>query len=106
MSTIEGDDDNRFSIGRLKSGVDWELENEADAMLAKSRVGVTKVSDKKDYLSPDQLERRRAKEVYVEAGVPDPHLYRGLFKRAYNPLQGAQSHNGKRVRRNSGGEDD
>lgn len=87
---------------RVKMGVDWELENAADAILAASRVGVTRVSDKKDYLSSDQLERRRAREVYVESGVPDSHLYSGLFRRTYNPASANFRANGQRRRSERG----
>lgn len=81
---------------RLVVGTDWELENEADKILAKDREGVTKVSDMKDVLSPDQLERRRNREVYVRSGCPDQALYRGMFRRAYNPRSANYQSNGKR----------
>lgn len=70
---------------RIMNGVNLELEEEADRILARGRVGVTKLSEKKDYLSQGQLDRRRWREVYCKNGIPDVHLYSGLFKRAYNP---------------------
>jgi hypothetical protein len=70
---------------RIKSGVDWELEALADQLLSESRKGVTKVSEKRDFLTTDQLERRRSREVYNQKGVPEPHLYSGLYRRCWNP---------------------
>lgn len=75
---------------RIKCGVDWELEALADQLLCESRKGVTRVSEKRDFLTADQLERRRAREVYNRNGVPDPHLYSGLYRRAYNPDAGTR----------------
>lgn len=68
------------------NGTDLILEEEADRILAKGREGITKLSEKKDYLSPGQLERRRWREVYNKNGFPEPHLFSGQFNRAYNPL--------------------
>jgi len=73
---------------RIKCGVDWDLESQADELLKKSRAGLTKVSDKQDFLTTDQLERRREREVYSQNGVPDANLYCGLFRRAWNPFAG------------------
>lgn len=73
---------------RVKSGIDWEIEEQANEILARGRDGVTKHSQKKDYLSPSQLLRRRQREVQTEQGYPEKSLYQGMFRRAYNPLIG------------------
>ena len=73
---------------RVRSGVDWEKEAQADYILARGRDGITKHSLKKNYLSPSQLERRKEKEVLLPSGTPDRDLRPGLFKRAYNPQLG------------------
>lgn len=69
----------------LKFGVDFELEEEADRILSEGRRGVTKHSEMKDYLSPSQLERRRAREITNKNGFPEAGLFQGLAKRAYAP---------------------
>ena len=73
---------------RLRSGEDYMAEKIAAEWLAKSRVGVTALSDKRDYFTQDQLTLRAQREVLTSVGVPDEHLYSGLFKRAFNPLSG------------------
>ncbi len=70
---------------KVKCGVDWELEAQADVLLRASREGLTKVSDKQDFLTTDQLERRRCREVLVAQGFPESHLYSGIYRRAWNP---------------------
>ena len=77
---------------RVRNGVDWEKEAAADWILARGRDGVTKHSEKKNYLSPSQLERRKEKEVLLPSGTPDRDLRPGLFKRAYNPTIGKKPH--------------
>lgn len=69
----------------LRSGVNYTLEEQADAILAEGRRGITKHSEMKDYLSPSQLERRLAREVYNGYGVADSRLVSGMFKRVYAP---------------------
>jgi hypothetical protein len=59
-------------------------------MLRQGRIGVTRLEDKKDYLSTEQLQLRYAREVYNSNGFPDPHVVSGLYRRAYNPLSGAR----------------
>lgn len=73
---------------RLKSGEDRSLEEEAARYLAKSREGVTALSDKRDYLTHDQWVLRSQREIPNGRGVADESLYTGLFRRAYNPLAG------------------
>lgn len=71
---------------RLRSGEDRTIEDQAAALLAQSREGVTALSDKRDYLTKDQLNNRYAHEVMNSNGFSDESLMSGLFRRAYNPL--------------------
>lgn len=71
-----------------KSGVDFLLEEMANELLRKSRKGVTKLSEKKDFFTEEQLALRRNREVYSTVGSPDRNLMSGLYRRAYNPLAG------------------
>ena len=70
----------------LRSGEDFSLEEEANQLLARSREGVTALSEKRDWLSCDQLQLRRSREVFNRNGVADEELVSGLFRRAYNPM--------------------
>lgn len=72
----------------LKSGVDYSTEERADKLLANSRHGVTALSEKRDWLSRDQLALVASKEVLNVNGFSDESLMSGLFRRAYNPLAG------------------
>lgn len=74
-------------------GINYKLEAEADEWLRKSREGVTRLEDKKDFLTGEQLALRYSREVYNSNGFPDPHVVSGLYRRAYNPL--ANSRPGK-----------
>ncbi|QZE10518.1 hypothetical protein SEA_SCOOBYDOOBYDOO_201 [Mycobacterium phage ScoobyDoobyDoo] len=73
---------------RLTSGTNYALEAQADEILRQSRKGVTKLSEKKDFLTSDQLELRWEKEIPNGHGFPEAHLVSGLFKRSYNPMAG------------------
>lgn len=75
-------------LGRCKNGVDWNLEEYADEMLAQARREVPRSQDDDPYevLSVGQLDRRRSREIYNRNGFPEPHLYSGLYRRAYNPV--------------------
>jgi hypothetical protein len=75
---------------RLKSGEDRTCEEKAAELLAKSREGVTALSDKRDYLTHDQLANRYAHEVMNSNGFSDESLMSGLFRRSYNPLAGSR----------------
>ena len=66
-------------------GVDPYLEEQADRILAEDRKR-RKAGAEDDYLSPGQLESRQYREVYNKNGVPESHLYNGIFRRAYNPM--------------------
>lgn len=72
-------------MGRLRRGIDWQLEDEANRILAEGRRGITKHSMKKDYLSPSQLSRRKNREVMPTQGFPEKHIVSGMAKRAYAP---------------------
>lgn len=74
----------------LKSGEDWRIEEHAAALLAQSRVGVTALSEKRDYLTRDQLNNRYDHEVLNQNGFSDESLMSGLFRRAHNPLAGSR----------------
>jgi len=73
---------------RLVSGINYAVEAEANEWLRKGREGVTKLSEKKDYLTEDQLQLRWDREVPNGHGFPEHHLVSGLYRRAYNPLAG------------------
>lgn len=70
---------------RTKSGTDLTLEEMADVLLADSRRGIVKHSELRDWLSPSQLDLRWRREVYPKSGVPESHLFSGIYGRAYNP---------------------
>ena len=80
---------------RAKNGIDWNLEDQANRILADGRRGTTKHSEMTDYLSPSQLARRMNREVYPASGIPDPHLVSGLFKRSYIPERKAGPRDGR-----------
>ena len=75
-------------MGNPMCGVDFTLEQRANAILREGRVGITALSEKKDYLTEEQLALRLAREVYNINGVPDVHIRSGLYRRAYNPGEG------------------
>lgn len=74
----------------LYSGVNSELEEQANAILREGRRGITALSEKKDYLTEEQLNLRQAREVLNSNGFPDPSIRQGLYRRAYSPLAGAR----------------
>ena len=75
-------------LDRIKTGVDFALEAQANEILRQGRIGVTRLCDKQDYLSEEQLQLRYSREVFNHMGVPDGHLMSGLYNRAYNPHAG------------------
>lgn len=77
-----------MKLGSVLCGVDFTLEEQANAILREGRRGITALSQKKDYLTDEQLAGRLIKEVYNANGVPDCHIMSGLYRRAYNPLAG------------------
>ena len=70
---------------RVRSGVHPYLEAAADELLRQSFVGVTRAADRGGVLTPYMEAARRAREVYVASGVPDPAVRRGIYPRAPNP---------------------
>lgn len=74
----------------LYTGVNSELEEQANAILREGRRGITALSEKKDYLTEEQLNLRQAREVLNSNGVPDPSIRQGLYRRVYSPLAGAR----------------
>lgn len=72
----------------VRSGIFPTVEAEANEWLRKGREGVTKLSDKKDYLTEDQMELRNDREIPNGHGYPEAAIRSGLYKRAYNPLAG------------------
>lgn len=76
------------------SGEDIYLESVADNILARGRRGTTKHSELRDYLSKSQLALRQSREVYPSQGFPEENIYKGLYRRAYNPTsRGTHSSN-------------
>ncbi|AON96960.1 hypothetical protein BI081_gp147 [Mycobacterium phage Tonenili] len=74
----------RSLLGGLYSGVKTDLEELADALLREGRRGVTALSEKKDYLTNEQLALRQQREVLNDNGFPDPSIRQGLYRRSYN----------------------
>lgn len=70
----------------LRHGVNFELELQADRMLADARKGTTRHSDIKEqgYFSAMQLYNRRRKEYCVGLS-PDPSIISGQSSRVYVP---------------------
>jgi len=83
----EGDIPPQCRLGNAKAGVDYTLEERADALLAQSRREHPRSQDEDPYevLSPGQMDRRRSREIYNKNGFPEPHLFAGLYRRAHNP---------------------
>lgn len=76
----------------LHCGVDPELEEKADALLMRDRqehrVGGYHLDDLNGWLSEEQLDRRRSREIHNSLGYVGDYLIHGLYRRAYNPLLG------------------
>lgn len=72
----------------LRHGVNFELELQADRMLADARKGITRHSEIKEqgYFSAMQLYNRRRKEFCVGLS-PDPSIISGQSSRVYVPDQ-------------------
>ena len=73
-------------LNNLYNGINTELEEQANAILREGRRGVTALSEKKDYLTEEQLSLRQAREVLNSNGFPDPSIRQGLYRRSYNPM--------------------
>lgn len=76
-------------------GVAWDLEEEADRILADYRREHPILSEE-EYLvlSKGQMDRRAQKEILNKQSYPEAHLYSGLYKRAYNPFIGKRPRSG------------
>ena len=73
----------------LYTGINTDLEEQANAILREGRRGITALSEK-DYLTEEQLNLRQAREVLNTNGFPDPSIRSGLYRRAYSPLAGSR----------------
>ena len=76
-------------------GTDWDLEEEADRILADYRRENPIISEE-EYLvlSKGQMDRRSQKEILNKHSYPEAHLYSGLYKRVYNPNFGKRPRSG------------
>lgn len=72
----------------LTNGINYKIEADANEWLRKGREGVTKLSEKKDYLTEEQLSLRNDREVPNGHGFPEAHIFSGMYRRSYNPLAG------------------
>lgn len=75
-------------MGNPMCGVDFALEQQANEILREGRRGITALSAKKDYLTEEQLALRLQREVYNINGVPDAHIFSGIYRRSFNPNTG------------------
>jgi len=82
--------DDRTILSALYSGVNLDLEEKANAILREGRKGVTALSEKKDYLTNEQMALRQAREVLNANGFPDPSIHQGLYRRTYSPMIGSR----------------
>ena len=83
-------EDPRVLLDDLYSGVKSDLEEKANAILREGRRGITALSEKKDYLTDEQMALRQAREVLNGNGYPDPSIKQGLYRRAYSASFGAR----------------
>lgn len=95
MSILMDGDRSSDRLGNPKSGIDYELEELADNLLAQSRRDDPKGDEGYEFLSAGQLDRRRSREIYNQNGIPEPHLFSGLYRRADNPALRERSRRGK-----------
>ena len=81
-------------------GTDWDLEEEADRILADYRREHPVISEE-EYLvlSKGQMDRRSHREILNKQSYPEAHLYSGLYKRVYNPQIGKRPRSGTVDRR-------
>lgn len=82
--------EDRTILSSLHSGVVSKLEERANAILRDGRKGVTALSEKKDYLTDEQMALRQAREVLNTNGFPDPSICQGLYRRSYSPTMGTR----------------
>lgn len=70
-------------MARLKSGIDWTLEEAANEILREHLAPLPR-SQKTDVLTEWKEQNRKSKEVYASGGQVDPAIRRGMFHRAWN----------------------
>ena len=61
-------------ILNLRCGEDFSVEEEANRWLARSREGITALSEKRDWLSYDQLQLRRLKKMKLDLKDKIQHI--------------------------------
>ena len=88
LDNVGADLEYRSLLGDLYSGVKGDLEEMANAILREGRRGITALSEKKDYLTEEQMALRQQREVLNGNGHPDPSIKQGLYRRAYNANAG------------------
>lgn len=98
MTSSPGTQSGKFdgrAIPNKSCGTDWELEDEADRILADYRRAHPIISEE-EYLvlSKGQMDRRAQKEILNKQSYPEAHLYSGLYRRAYNPNMRKRPHSG------------
>lgn len=71
--------------GRIRSGINPELEAAADELIKQSFLDTPDPAAKAMILTCWMEDSRRRREVYCADGVPDGALRRGSFHRAANP---------------------
>lgn len=79
----------------LWRGPCFELENQADALLAADRRTIparVRNTAEYPYLARVQLELRWQREVYNIHGFPRPDIRQGIYGRAHNPQLGTRPH--------------
>lgn len=75
-------------MGRVRNGRHEQLEAEADRLIAESLEGVTSREAKADIMTPWKEKHRKTHEILSRTGHPvDPAIRKGIFGRAYNPVQ-------------------
>ena len=72
--------------GRIRTGVDPELEAEADRLIKESFLAQPDPVRKALILTPWMLATRLRREVYTTEGTPDGSVRRGLYHRARNTV--------------------
>lgn len=73
---------------RVRHGLHKQLEELATEMILTSLEGVTSRDEKSDVMTPWKEKHRKTHEIQTRSGAPvDPAIRRGIFGRAYNPVQ-------------------
>ena len=86
----------------VRYGEDPVLEIVAlELLMSERRKGPTAIDAKKFWLTPDQLDMRRKREVLNKNGVPDSALIVGIYGRAYNPMMGRRPRKNQNIYQDS-----